>query len=137
MNSIKYKILVIVDNSNEPIDYYDLARIIQKRESIDINVFQKHFNDLTLQKMLETTCGSNSNYIVTHIGRDYIDRYDETQLHNDMYREQINDAKHQSSNAEKIAHRSDRIAIAALIASTSISLLGIVLQYLQTLSPLP
>lgn len=119
MNAIKYKILITVDNSNEPISYSDLAKTIQ--QDTDINIFQKHYDDLILQGMMYIPATAYDGYRVSSKGRDYIDRYNEFQLQINMYREEIDTVKQSAKEAKRSALIANITAILAL-ALTVLSL---------------
>lgn len=82
MNKVKYKLLNRLDKSANALRSYELINSL-KRSDNDVNMFQKHLDDLLAQNLIryqDNPHEINTPLIVTPEGRDYIDRFTESCL---------------------------------------------------------
>lgn len=115
MNELKYKILKLLDTSNETFTGFEIIKHFQDLE-YDINDIEKHFFDL--RHLGYTDNGTHQG--VTHItvyGRKYIDDYEYREKHDNLYITQLKDAKASAKFSQRVSIVSVIIAACAVAAN--------------------
>lgn len=121
MNEIKYKILTFIDNSDTPIYEFHVYQHLAS-QNVDINEADKHFQDLFIQKLINTRDLRGGSYYVTPPGRVYIDDYEYRQKHDALYIQELENAKTTAKHSKIISIISAAIALVAVIADVVITI---------------
>lgn len=123
MNEIKYKILTFIDSSDTPVYEFNVYQHLAS-QNIDINEADKHFQDLYVQKLINTRDLREGLYYVTPVGRNYIDDYEYRAKHDALYIQELENAKATAKHSKIVSIISAVIALSAVVADIVISILS-------------